>query len=59
MLFKLSKALVAALLLATFRGAASIIPQDENDSAVQVHLKAGNATVSFVCGVGSLFIPPQ
>jgi len=59
MLFKLSKALVVALLAATFRSAASIAPRDENDSDVQVHLKAGNATASVVCGVGSLFIPYQ
>jgi hypothetical protein len=59
MFFKLSKALVVALLVATFHSAASIVPRDENDSDVQVHLKAGNATTSVVCGVGSLFIPHQ
>jgi hypothetical protein len=59
MLFKLSKALVVALLAAAFCSAASIVPQDQDDSDVQVHLKAGNATASIVCGVGSLFIPHQ
>jgi len=59
MLFKLSKGLVVALLAAAYRSAAFIAPRDENDSDVQVHLKAGNATASVVCRVGSFFISHQ
>ena len=59
MLFKLSKGLVVALLAAAYRSAAFIAPRDENDSDVQVHLKAGNATTSVVCRVGSFFISHQ
>jgi len=55
MLFKLSKALVVALLAAMCLSAASIIPRDESDSDVQVHFKAA----SIVCGVGYFFIPHQ
>jgi hypothetical protein len=55
MLFKLSKALVVTLLTAMLRSATSIVPRDENDTDVQVHLKAGNAATSVLCGVGCLF----